>query len=481
MNADPSQKYPSLIPRRTFLSDMGMGFAGLALGGILAEDAIARHPLPSGNPLIQPKAKNVIWLFMSGGVSQMESFDPKPALNRYAGKSLAETGFKDVYDDPFVKENFRPFEKDNKRTFRQKIFPMQIGYGKRGQSGIEVTDWWPHVSECIDDIAVVRSMWTTDNDHGAQLQFHTGRHISDGFFPSIGSWVHYGLGTLNENLPKFIVLGNPVGDCCGGVHAHQANYLGASHDGVHMKSSNPLPYGKPAGKIFHEEQEKNFELVKRLNGYSAIEYPEDSELRARIQAYELAFRMQASVPEVFDLSAESTETKELYGTGFGTQCLTARRMVERGVRFVQIYHAAGGGGGWDAHSNLKDNHTKNCLAVDKPIAALLKDLKRRGMLDETLVVWGTEFGRTPGTEGTTGRDHHPFGFSIWMAGGGVKGGVVHGATDELGLLAIEDRHYITDVHATVLHQLGLDSRKLEVPGRKRLAIEHGRPIRQILA
>lgn len=482
MNKQLLSTQPARLPdtRRTFLADLGMGFAGLALGNMLAEEGLAHTP-PSGLPHFAPRAKNVIWLFMAGGVSHVESFDPKPALNKYAGKSLAETPLKDAYDSTFVKENFRPFVDGNERSFRQKIFPMQVGYRKRGDSGIEVSDWWPHVGECIDDIAVVRSMWTTDNDHGAQLQFHTGRHISDGYFPCIGSWVHYGLGTLNEDLPKFMVLGKPIGECCGGVQVHQANYLGAEHDGVLLNSKNPLPYGRPAGRVFREEQERNFELINRLNGFSAVQYPEDAELRARIQTYELAFRMQTSVPRLFDFRDETQETLDLYGSGFGRQCLTARRMVERGVRFVQVFHGGGGGGGWDAHSNLRKNHSNNCATVDKPIAALLQDLKRRGLLDQTLVVWGTEFGRTPGSEGTTGRDHHPFGFSAWLAGGGIKGGTVHGSTDELGLLAAEDRHYVTDLHATVLHQLGLDSHRLEIPGRKRLDFEHGHVISEIIS
>lgn len=469
------------LSRRTFLADLGMGFTGLALGSLLAQEGVAGEAAPTGQPHHPPKAKSVIWLFMAGGVSHMESFDPKPGLNRYAGKSLSETPYKDAFESPFVKENFRPFVAGNSRTFREKIFPMQVGYRKRGQSGIEVSDWWPHVGECIDDIAVVRSFWTTDNDHGAQLQFHTGRHISDGVFPTIGAWVHYGLGTLNENLPQFVVMGNLIGDCCGGMQVHMANYLGAEHDGIWLNEANPLPFGRPEGRVYRQEQEANFELLRRLNGLATIEYPQDAALRARIKSYELAFRMQMSAPEIFDMRDESAKTLEEYGAGFGRQLLAARRFVERGVRFVQVYHGGGGAGAWDAHSGLKKNHAANCAAVDKPIATLLKDLKQRGLLDETIVVWGTEFGRTPGAEGADGRDHHPFGFSCWLAGGGIKGGTVHGATDELGLLAVENRHYVTDLHATVLHLLGLDSRKLEIPGRKRLEIEHGRPIQEILA
>jgi hypothetical protein len=479
--------------RRSFLADVGMGFTGLALGAMLHRDGVARaaegDPPPDGRahftsglrPDARPKARNVIWLFMAGGVSHVESFDPKPALNKYAGKTLANTPLKDVYSSPFVKKNFRPFVSGNDRSFRQTIFPLQVGYRKRGQSGVEVSDWWPHVGELVDELAIVRSMYTNDNDHGAQLQFHTGRHISDGFFPTIGAWVHYGLGTLNENLPQFIVMGNPIGDCCGGLEVHRSSYLGAEHDGVMLSEASPLPFGQPAGRVYREEYAANFELIRRLNGLAAAEYPEDAALRARIKSYELAFRMQTSVPELFDFRDETKETLDLYGAGFGRQCLAARRMVERGVRFVQLYHGGGGAGSWDAHSGLKANHTSNCAAVDKPIAALLRDLKRRGLLDETLVVWGSEFGRTPGSEGADGRDHHPFGFSVWLAGGGIKRGVVHGATDELGILASESPHYVTDVHATVLHQLGLDSRKLEVPGRKRLDIEHGHVIREIIA
>jgi hypothetical protein len=469
------------MPRRAFLADLGMGFTGIALGSLLAQDGIAQEGRPSGLPHFAPKAKSVIWLFMAGGVSHVEGFDPKPALNKYAGMTLSETPLKDAYESPFVKENFRPFVAGNDRSFRQKIYPLQIGFQKRGQSGIEVSDWWPHVGECIDNLAVVRSLWTTDNDHGAQLQFHTGRHISDGYFPTIGAWIHYGLGTLNENLPQFVVMGNQIGDCCGGMQVHMGNYLGAEHDGVHLNESNPLPFGRPAGQVYREEQEADFDLIRRLNQHAAVEYPEDAALRARIKSYELAFRMQTSVPGIFKMRDETAKTLEAYGEGFGRQLLAARRFVERGVRFVQVYHGGGGAGSWDAHSALKKNHSGNCAAVDKPIATLLKDLKQRGLLDETLVVWGTEFGRTPGSEGEDGRDHHPFGFSCWLAGGGIKGGVVHGATDELGILAAENPHYVTDIHATVLHQLGLDSRKLEIPGRKRLEVEHGRPIREIIA
>jgi hypothetical protein len=481
------------VHRRTFLSDLGMGFTGLALGAMLHRDGwgndLAPWSPPNGQPYFAPKAKSVIWLFMIGGVSHLESFDPKPLLNRYAGKSIAETPQKVLLDKKFLDENVRTLAPDL-RNIRTTLYPLQIGYKKRGESGIEVSDWWPHVGACVDDLAIVRSMWTNDIDHGAQLQFHTGRNMLDGFFPTIGSWVHYGLGTLNENLPQFVVLGDPIADCCGGMEAHRANYLGPEHDGVPLVAdpANPLTFGRPTEGIYHEEQQSEFELLERLNRMTLAEYPDDPKVIARIKSYELAFRMQRAIPEVFEFGQETPATHKLYGLDqettapFAKNCLAARRLVERGVRFVQIYHGgSGSAGGWDAHGDLKGNHSSNCARVDQPIGALLRDLKQRGMLEETLVVWATEFGRSPGTEGTDGRDHHPFGFSAWMAGGGIKGGIAHGATDELGFLAAENRHYVTDIHATVLHQLGLDSRRMEVPGRKRLEMEHGHVIREILA
>jgi hypothetical protein len=431
----------------------------------------------------------VIWLFMQGGTSQMESFDPKPELNRYEGKTIAETPYKGTLDSPYLKQNLRELVAGLHKV-HPKILPMQVGHRRRGQSGLEVSDWWPHVGDCIDDIAVVRSMWTTDNNHGAQLQFHTGRHVLEGQFPTIGSWVHYGLGTLNENLPQFVVMGRPIADCCGGTGAHGANYLGPEHQGVQLAidPKRPLPYAGPGVDVFNEEQRAEFGLMDRLNRIAALEHPEDAALAARIKSYELAFRMQMAVPEVVAFQSESEHTRRLYGLDqdvtrtFGQQCLAARRLVERGVRFVQIFHGGDGGAGeWDAHGGLRANHSRLCGQVDLPIAGLLKDLKQRGLLDETLVVWGTEFGRTPGAQGSDGRDHHPYGFSVWLAGGGVRGGIAHGATDELGFHAVEDRHYITDLHATVLHQLGLDSRKLTIPGRTRLEIDYGEPIRAILA
>lgn len=483
------------IPRRGFLADFGMGFTGLALGSLLYRDGVARASTvsawrpPDGKPHFQPKAKRVIWLFMIGGVSHMDTFDPKPELNKYAGRSLPDTPYSHTLENPLVKKNLRELIAGLHKN-HSLLYPLQTGFRKRGQSGIEVSDWWPNVSECIDDIAVVRSMWTTDNNHGAQMQFHTGRHVLEGQFPTIGAWVHYGLGSLNDNLPQFVVLGDPIDTCCGGVGAHGAAYLGPEHNGVQLdvKPDNPLPYSKPAIEVPRQEQQSEFELIDELNRISAVQYPDDRVMTARIKSYELAFRMQTAVPEVMRFSDENEATRKLYGLDhdvtrpFGEMCLAARRMAESGVRFVQVFHGQNGGAGkWDGHSNLRKTHTELCEQVDKPIAGLLKDLKQRGMLDDTLVAFVTEFGRTPGAQGTNGRDHHPYGFSVWLAGGGIKGGVVEGATDEIGFHAVENRHYVTDIHATVLHQLGLDPRKLEIPGRKRLDIDFGEPIRNIIA
>jgi hypothetical protein len=485
------------IARRGFLADVGMGFTGLALGELLLCDGIVRAgeasvwAPPDGQPHFRPKAKSVIWIFLVGGMSHLETFDPKPALNEFAAQEIGNTPHKDVLAASFIRDNLRPFvaNQDNGQL-RHKLFPMQVGFHRYGQSGLEISDWLPQLGSCADDLAIVRSMWTTDNDHGAQLQFHTGRHVLEGQFPTIGSWIHYGLGSFNDNLPRFVVLGTPIADCCGGVGAHGANYLGPEHSGVQMgvDPKNPLPFATPSSDVFREEQQAEFALLERLNTLAAVEYPQDPAIRARIKSYELAFRMQTAVPLIVDCEAETEATRKLYGLDkkenevFGRQCLVARRLVEQGVRFVQIFHGANGGAGsWDAHGDLKNGHSQQCGQVDQPIAALIKDLKQRGMLDETIVVIGTEFGRTPGTQNTDGRDHHPFAFSVVMAGGGLKGGIAHGATDALGFHAIENRHYVTDIHATVLDLLGLDPKRLEVPGRKRLAIDFGQPIREIMA
>jgi len=490
------------ITRRTFLANTGMGFTGLALSSLLFKDGVVRaaensseHFSSRGFPHFPAKAKSVIWIFMIGGVSHVESFDVKPMLNKYGGENIDETPFADVLEQKKIDKIITAKDMQSRRVFKR-LMPLQTGYKNYGQSGLIVSDWFKNIGECADDIAVVRSLWTNDNDHGAQLTFHTGRHIRDGALPTIGSWVNYGLGSMNDNLPEFVVIGEPSAPCCGGTWVHGSGYLGPQYAGVRIEvdPKKPLAFIHPADpKMSHEEQEKNFSLLGRLNRLSGIDYPDDDFLRARIKSYELAFQMQTTIPDTLGLEKESDATKKLYGLDreetktFGQQCLVARRLIERGVRFVQLYHGgSASAGAWDSHAEIKANHGKLSQQVDQPIAGLLRDLKQRGMLEDTLVVWGTEFGRTPGAEFSgdtigTGRDHHPHGFCGWLAGGGIKGGVVHGETDELGFHAVKDRHFVTDLHATVMHLLGLDSRKLEVPGFKRLDIDHGEPIKEILA
>lgn len=473
-----------------------MGFTGLALGAMLSDDGVARDGAVDGVPTNgfphhYPKTKSIIWIFLSGGYSHLETFDPKPALNKYAGKTFSETPFANPVHSPLHKKRFRsvPAEEINVRDVYPTIYPMQVGWKKHGQSGIEMTDWWPNLAQHVDDLCFVRNMWTTDNDHAAENQIHTGRHRLDPQEPSIGAWVDYGLGTLNENLPKFAVVGGPTrSDTRLSI---DSLYLGPQHAGVPLTldPKNPLPFGQRQSNQSLASQRAEYDLIRQLNMLSTIEYPQDQDLAARIRSYELAFRMQDSVPEAIDFKNETTATHQLYGLDndatklAGSRLLAARRLAERGVRFVQVFPSPYGV--WDSHQKLRENHTRLCGSVDKPVAGLIKDLKQRGLLDEVTVVFCTEFGRTPGLEkrsgGTTGRDHHPNGFTIWMAGAGVKKGHVHGKTDELGYHALGDAHYVTDLHATVLHLLGLDNRRLSFPGRKRLDIDYGKVINEILS
>lgn len=482
------------IDRRSFLNNLGLGCGGLALGSLLQTDSFVRgettgaHGI-NGQPHFAPRARNVIWVFLSGGYSHLETFDPKPALNKYAEKTYAETGIANPQESPLFLERSRSVVGMERDVF-SKIFPLQIGYSKRGQCGTEVSDWLPHLATCVDDISVVRSIYTTDNDHAAEFQMHHGRHALDPPEPSIGSWIHYGLGHLNENLPQFVFLGEFKDTRVRKNYA--ADYLGPMHNGIKLSLSDgpPLPFGVRNRSMLPEEQAEMFTYINQLNRLTAKQHPEDEKLQARIKSYELAYRMQQSVPEALDLEAETAETHRLYGIGtettdvYGRRMLAARRLAERGVRFTLVYLSDYGE--WDSHTDLKKNHARSCARVDQPVAALLKDLKRRGLWDDTLVVFCTEFGRTPAVEMrgegavATGRDHHPHGFSVFFAGAGIKQGHIHGATDELGFHAVESPHYVTDIHATVLHLLGLDSRKLNIPGRKRLDIDRGTPIHDIL-
>jgi hypothetical protein len=477
------------ISRRTFLADVGLGVTGLALGSLLYRDGVARAAEATG-PHFRPRARSVIWVFLSGGYSHLETFDPKPALNRYAGKTYKQTPFPNPYQSPLYRERSRSVVGFDRDTFPT-ILPLQVGFRKRGQSGIEVSDWWPHLASCVDDLAIVRSMYTTDNDHAAEFQMHHGRHALDERQPVLGSWVHYGLGSLNDNLPAFVFLGQYKDTRV--KQNFDADYLGPQHGGVELAidPEEPLPFAARGRGVLEAEQRNQFAFVGELDRLAAVEYPDDEQLRARIRSYELAFRMQAAVPEALDLAREPAETQTLYGIDnpatavYGRRLLAARRLAERGVRFTLVYLSDYGE--WDAHQDLKGNHARSCARVDRPIAGLLRDLKRRGLFDEVLVVCCTEFGRTPGVEARkgyvnpTGRDHHPHGFSVWLAGAGIKRGVVHGATDELGFHAALSPHYVTDLHATVLDRLGLDPRRLAIPGRKRLEIDFGQPIRAILA
>ena len=480
------------VARRTFLADVGMGFTGLALGSLLQQEARAEtvDGQTQPGPHFAPRAKNVIWVFLSGGVSHLETFDPKPLLNKLAGKTYDESTLPNPQKSPLFLERSRSVVGMDREVV-SKIFPLQVGYRKCGESGIEVSDWHPHLRGVIDDLCVVRSMYTTDNDHGAEFQMHTGRHALDEQQPTIGAWASYGLGAANANLPQFVFLGQYKDTRVKKDFA--GDYLGPQHSGIELSldPANPLPFGNRPLGVLPEEQRREFEFINRLNGLSAVQYPDDEQLRARIRTYELAYRMQMSAPEVLNLAEETPQTQSLYGIDhpttaiYGRRLLAARRLAERGVRFTQVYLSDFGE--WDSHSDIKNLHARSCGRVDKPLAGLITDLKQRGMLQDTLVVCATEFGRTPALEVTsfnkagTGRDHHPHGFTIWLAGAGVKAGHVHGATDELGFHAIEHPHYVTDIHATVLSLLGLDARRLEIPGRKRLDIDHGQVITEILA
>jgi hypothetical protein len=481
------------IARRTFLADLGFGATGLALGTLLSQQGIVRanqatSAVANMVPHFTAKAKNVIWIFLSGGYSHLETFDPKPAINKYADKTYDDTPYNNPLLDPLFEQRSRSVVGFKRKTY-PKIYPLQVGYKKCGELGIEVSNWLPNLSECVDDIAFIRSMYTTDNDHAAQEQFHTGRHRLDDQQPSLGSWVNYGLGTLNDNLPQFVVLGDTsdgrVKPDFGG------DYLGPQYSGVELAldPKNPLPFGNRYQSSSAEEQRNEFDFISRVNHLAAVEYPDDQQLTARIRSYELAFRMQAAVPESLQFADETADTLRLYGVGdpatdeAARHMLAARRFAERGVRFTLVYPSKYSA--WDSHTKLQENHSKLCQQIDRPIAGLLKDLKRRGMFDETIIVFCTEFGRTPGLEVNggemTGRDHHPHGFTIWLAGAGIKRGHIHGRTDELGFHAIEDAHYVTDIHATVMHLLGLDPHRLNIPGRKRLEIDYGKIITPILA
>jgi hypothetical protein len=349
----------------------------------------------------------------------------------------------------------------------------------------------PWTSKIVDDIALIKSVWTEAINHDPAVTYIcTGNQLPGR--PSLGSWLSYGLGSMNDNLPAFVVM-VPTWSSKANAQALYnrlwgAGFLPSKHQGVSLRSQgDPVLYLNNPPGVDAATRRRMLDSLSRLNQHE-FDSLADPETQARIAQYEMAFRMQTSIPELKNIASEPKHILEMYGPDvekpgtFANCALMARRLAERGVRFVQIFHGSNGGAGaWDAHGGLKAGHTKLAAEVDKPTAGLLRDLKQRGLLEDTIVCWGSEFGRTPGAQGSDGRDHHPYGFTAWLAGGGVKGGVVHGATDPLGFHAVENRHYVTDIHATVLHQLGLDPRKLEIPGRKRLEIDYGKPIREILA
>ncbi len=444
----------SIPTRRDALISAGGGFGSLALAQLLQQTplqaaAAKASPLSAKRPHFAAKAKRVIFLFMEGGPSHIDLFDPKPALNKLAGKPLP-SNFMNVVTA--MGESKAPLLA-SKRKWKQ-----------HGQAGTWVSDWLPHTAKCVDDIAVIRSCWADGINHaGGVCQMNTGSPIAGR--PSLGSWVTYGLGTENQDLPSFVVMQDTTAQVVNGPRNWGTGFMPAVYQGTRFENGpQPISNLRPPSGVHPALQQQKLSFLDELNRRHSLTHGQQSELEARIASYELAFRMQAEAPEAVDLSQETKETRKLYGledeqtATFGRLCLLARRMVERGVRFVQLYH--GSGSKWDAHSGIETNHTKNCGQTDLPVAALLKDLKRTGLLDETLVVWGGEFGRTPMSEKGDGRDHNPTGFTMWMAGGGVKGGRTIGATDEVGLHATEDRLHVHDLHATILHLLGVDHKRL---------------------
>jgi hypothetical protein len=448
------QIWPRVWNRRQMLRNTAAGFGSVALSALLAEQsrgegASSSSPLAPKAPHFEPKAKRIIFLFMKGGPSHLDTFDPKPMLQRDDGKPL-----------PFAKPRVQFAETGS-------LLASPWKFRRYGESGIAVSELFPNVAQHVDDLCLIHSLHGTNAAHGgALLMMHTG---SDTFVrPSMGSWITYGLGTENQNLPGFVTICPTLAH--GGVRNWGSAFLPAAYQGTPLGNASvpsdqaQVRYIKNA-RLTRDVQRTQLDLLAELNGDHLDDSGPDQALEARLDSFELAFRMQTEMPEVQDLAAESPETRRLYGmddpvtADFGRQCLLARRLAERGVRFVQVTHSDTNVQ-WDQHSDLKVGHEKNAREVDRPIAGLLTDLKARGLLDDTLVLWGGEFGRTPTAQGKNGRDHNPEGFTMWLAGGGVKGGYRHGATDDYGYYAVEDKVHIHDLHATLLHLLGLNHEAL---------------------
>ncbi len=452
------------VSRRDFLRRAGGGFLGVALGGTWAEAGEIEATLHG--PHFEPKAKSVIFLFMCGGVSHIDTFDPKG--NKWAGKLIDVVGFG-----------------DNSAEMRRPVIYCERRFTRYGKSGIPVSDWFPCIGGVVDEIAVVRSMWCHEGNHfPAVIETCTGHRGRPFDHPTFGSWVSYALGSANRDLPTFVNIGRPSSpvQLTGG-------YLGASVAASPFQAcESRIPNLKPPRGTSTSDRQRRMEALTELNRDFRDRYALESDIAARTKAYELAARMQLSAPEAVDISTEPKHVLDLYGIGdpatedFGRQLLLARRLAERGVRFIQVCHAGGGNGAWDAHGDIR-THAPLCRATDRPIAGLIRDLKTRGLLDQTLVVWSSEFGRSPWSQNTTGRDHNPRGYTAWLAGGGIKGGTVHGATDDVGYKAVEHPHYYSDLHATILRQLGLDHKKMEmrVLGRTMRLVEEGAPIAEIVA
>jgi hypothetical protein len=464
--------------RREFICDAFCGFGAIAYAAMLLQEearAASINPLAPKRPHMpdKAKAKSVIFLFMGGGPSHIETFDPKPLLNELSGQKRPES---------FGEAKYQFISPD------AKLLGTKRSFKKYGKSGIEVSDLFPHTAECIDDIAVIRSCHGDMVVHSAaQYQLFTGRVIPG--FPSIGSWVIYGLGSESESLPAYVLMPDPKGALEAGQPMYLNGFLPAVFQPTMLRTGKRpvLNLDLPEG-VTLEERRKTLDLIRHLNEANLTN--DDTEFAARINAYDLAFKMQTEAPAIFDLSTEPQESLDLYGIGktatddYGRRCLLARRLVEKGVRFV--CPVSGGGPGnlqWDAHDDIEENHLRMAAHTDQPVAALLKDLKRRGLLETTLVLWGGEFGRSPESQGSKGRDHHNLGFTMWMAGGGIKGGQVVGGTDEIGLRAVENPYHFRDIHTTILHQLGLDQDTLSYlhQGRKeRLTEVHGKVIDSIV-
>jgi hypothetical protein len=480
MPPSPADRSPhALAPasRRDFLLRAGAGFGALAYSALSAPAAappVPRNPLAARPPHFRARALSVIWLFADGGPSHIDLFDPKPVLAKLEGKPLPPS-----FERPTTAMGV---------TSGTPLLASRRKFKQHGRSGLWVSDWLPEVAGCADDLAVIRSCRADGQTHAAGVcQMNTGALLPGR--PSLGAWALYGLGSVADNLPGFVVLAEASEEPPGGSRNWGPGFMPAAFQGTKFGPGKErvLYTGLPQG-VSRARQRAKIDFINRSNRLRLEGRLETDPFEAQIAAYELAYRMQSSTPEVVDLARESAATQRLYGIDRpatepnGRNCLLARRLVERGVRFVQVY--LGAGSKWDAHRNLEENHAELCQASDRPVAGLLKDLKSRGLLDSTLVVWGGEFGRTPMSESGNGRDHNPYGFTVWMAGGGVKGGVTHGATDEVGLYAVEKSAHVRDLHATILHCLGLDHKGLTFRhnGRdERLTINGGNVIREILA